>query len=169
MRRLYTAFLACLALVLLVPLAHGQGVNRVCVESAGQQGTLSCTDVAATNPFPVAPANLPLGATAITGNGTGTTGAVVGTLTAKAGVTNYLCTLDVSALGGTATIAPITVAGLLGGSFTYQLASTATGNTLSRTFTPCVPASAVNTAITATTSADGTASGVDVNLSGFQQ
>jgi hypothetical protein len=37
------------------------------------------------------------------------------------------------------------------------------------TFTPCIPASAVNTAITITTTADANATAVNVNSSGFQQ
>jgi hypothetical protein len=101
--------------------------------------------------------------------GTGTTGAVVGTLAAAAAKTTYICGFDVSAIGGTAAVGPIVVAGLKGGSFTYYLASTAAGNLLGRTFTPCLPASAVNTAITVTTTADGTASNVGVNSYGYQQ
>lgn len=120
-------------------------------------------------PVPVAPSAYPPGAIPITGNATGTTGAVVGTLAAKTGATTYLCWLDVSALGGTATVGPITVAGVVGSSIVYQFSSTAAGATLSRTFTPCIPASAVNTAITITTTADGTATNVDVNSGGYQQ
>ena len=106
----------------------------------------------------------------ITGVGTGTTGAVTASLPATAGRTNYICQAQISALGGTATIGPITITGLKGGNtMTYQLASTAAGNLLPLQFTPCFPASAVNTAITATTTADGTASGVDVNLLGYAQ
>lgn len=106
---------------------------------------------------------------AITGRGSGTTGAVVGTIAAAVGKTSYLCSFDVSAIGGTAAVGPIVVAGLIGGSFTYQLSSTASGVTLTRHFTPCIPASAVNTAITITTTADGTASAVNVNATGYQR
>ena len=108
-------------------------------------------------------------ATPITGNATGTTGAVVGTLAAAASKTTYICGFDVSAIGGTAAVGPITVAGLKGSSAVYQLASTAAGVTLGRTYSPCIPASAANTAITITTTADGTASAVSVNSWGFQQ
>jgi len=105
----------------------------------------------------------------ITGNGSGTTGAVVGTLAGVASKTTYMCGFDVSAVGGTAAVGPVVVAGLVGGSFTYQLFSSASGVIFSRTFTPCVPASAVNTAITVTTTADGTATAVNVNAFGYQQ
>jgi hypothetical protein len=111
----------------------------------------------------------PTGAVAITGNSTGTTGAVVGSLGAIPNKTTWICGFAVSALGGTAAVGPITIAGLIGSSMVYQLTSTAGGVALTQTFTPCIPASATNTAITITTTADGTASAVDVNSWGFQQ
>jgi hypothetical protein len=110
----------------------------------------------------------PFAATPITGNAAGSTSAVVGTLAGTAGKTTYICGFDVSAIGGTAAIGPITVAGLVGSSMVYQLNSAASGVTLQKTFTPCIPASAVNTAITVTTTADGTATAVDVNSWGYQ-
>jgi hypothetical protein len=106
--------------------------------------------------------------TPITGRGTGSTGAVVGTLAAASTATTYICGFDVSAIGGTAAVGPVVVAGLVGGSFTYQMSSAATAVLLTRSFSPCIPASAVNTTITVTTTADGTASAVDVNVSGYQ-
>lgn len=107
--------------------------------------------------------------TPITGNATGSTGAVVGTLAAAVGKTTYICGFDVSAIGGTAAVGPVTIAGLTGSSMVYQLSSTAAGVTLQKTFTPCIPASAQNTAVTITTTADGTATAVDVNSWGYQQ
>src|SRR5262252_6200679 len=56
----------------------------------------------------------------ITGNAAGSTAAVVGTLAARAGVTTYICGFNVSAIGGTATVGPITVAGLIGSNQVYQ-------------------------------------------------
>lgn len=107
--------------------------------------------------------------TPITGNATGTTGAVVGTLAGTAGKTTYICGFDVDAIGGTAPVGPITVAGLIGSSQVYQGSSSAAGGSVAKqTFNPCIPASAVNTAITVTTTADGTATAVDVNSWGFQ-
>jgi hypothetical protein len=108
---------------------------------------------------------LPSGTTGIQGNGSGTTGAVVGTLAAAAAKTTYICDFDVSATG-TGSVGPITIAGLLGGSKVYQL--TAPGS-VAKTFSPCLPGSAVNTAITITTTADPSATAVNVNSSGFQQ
>jgi hypothetical protein len=105
----------------------------------------------------------------ITGNASGTTGAVVGTLAAVSAKTTYICGFAISAIGGTAALGPITVAGLVGTSQVYQLASSATGVTLPVTYTPCIPASAPNTAITITTTANGTATAVNVNSWGYQQ
>jgi hypothetical protein len=111
----------------------------------------------------------PSGSTPITGNSTGTTGAVVGTLAATTGKTTYICGLNVSATGGTAAIGPITVAGTVTASLVFELNSTVGGNNLSENFSPCIPASATNTTITTTTTADGTASAVAVNSWGYQQ
>ena len=107
----------------------------------------------------------------ITGNATGTTGAVVGTLAARAGVTTYICGFNVSAIGGTATVGPITVAGIIGSSQVYQVPvnSAAGAIVATQAMYPCIPASSTNTAITVTTTANGTATAVDVNSWGFQQ
>jgi hypothetical protein len=97
---------------------------------------------------------------------------VVGTLAANATKFTYICGFDVSAIGGTATIGPVTVAGLVTASQVYQVpVNSATNATVLGpiTFNPCIQSSAINTAITVTTTADGTASAVDVNSWGFQQ
>jgi len=108
--------------------------------------------------------------TAITGNATGAASAVVGTLAAAASKTTFICGFNVSSIGGTVTIGPVTVAGLIGSSQVYQLPVNATAGQvlLTQNFSPCIPASAVNTAITITTTADATATAVDVNSWGYQ-
>lgn len=112
----------------------------------------------------------PTTATPISGNAAGTTAAVVGTLAAAASQTTYICGFNVQAIGGTAAIGPITVAGLVGSSQIYQGSSSAAGGTVaSAQFNPCIPASAVNTAITITTTANATATAVNVNSWGFRQ
>jgi len=137
--------------------------------------SLRCGALAAALCFFVGPAasqtsGVPTGAI-ITGNAAGTTGAVVGTLAARSGVTSYICGFNVSAIGGTATVGPITVAGLVGSSQVYQVPvnSAAGAIVATQAFFPCIPASAPNTAITVTTTANGTATAVDVNSWGFQQ
>ncbi len=124
--------------------------------------------LSASNPLPTqAIPSLPSTVTALAGNATGTTGAVVGTLTSAAAKTAYISGFSVSAIGGTAAVGPITVAGLAGGSQVYSLNSSAGGSTLVVNFAQAIPASAVNTNITVTTTADGTATAVAVNSWGF--
>jgi hypothetical protein len=112
------------------------------------------------------PGQYPTGASPITGNGTGSTGAVVGTLAAVLAKKTWICGFNVLATGSGA-VGPITIAGLVGSSMVFQ--GSAPGTVASITFTPCIPASATNTAITVTTTADASASAVDVNSWGFQQ
>ena len=136
--------------------------------AAGQQQQWQ--QYSASNPLPVSVSSqFPSGSTPITGNATGTTGAVVGTLAAVTGKTTYVCGLNVSATGGTAAVGPITVAGTITGSLVFELNSSVAGSNLSENFSPCIPASAADTAITTTTTADGTASAVAVNSWGYQQ
>lgn len=102
------------------------------------------------------------------GNGSGTTGAVVGTLMATATTTVYICGFSVSATG-TGAVGPITIAGLIGSSQIWSLTAVAAGGAITQAFNPCIPASAVNTNITTTTTADATASAVNVNSWGYKQ
>lgn len=104
----------------------------------------------------------------IQGNAAGTTGAVVGTLTAVQGKTAFICGWNVQSIGGTAAVGPITVSGLLGGSQVYQGSSTiAGGQVAGATYNPCLPASAPATNIVITTTAAAGATAVDVNSWGF--
>ena len=156
--------------------AQGASVNIQCPTNTGS-GTNQWTTCTATYPLPVSVPNplpvslssqYPSGSTPITGNSTGTTGAVVGSLAGTAGKTTYICGLNVSATGGTAAIGPITVANTISGSMVFELNSSVAGTNISENFSPCIPANAANTAITTTTTADGTASAVAVNSWGFQ-
>jgi hypothetical protein len=103
----------------------------------------------------------------ITGNATGSTAAVTGTLAAVPNKTTYICGFSISSTGSAA-ISPITVAGVVGSNMIFQNVSAGSGQ-LVQAFYPCVPASGPNTAITVTTTADGTATAVNVNSWGFQQ
>lgn len=151
------------------PGINAQGSVEMCLDTKGT--AVPCSDLTArpvriVGGVPTGP--YPAGSIPITGIGAGSTGAVVGTLAAAGAKTTYICGFDVSALGGTATVGPIVVAGLNGGSFTYQFSSTAAGATLNRAYSPCIPAATPGLAITVTTTADGTATAVDVNAWGFQ-
>lgn len=111
----------------------------------------------------------PPGATPQANAGTGSTGAVTATLPAVANQFTYLCNLQVSAAGGTATISPITIAGVQGGSLVFQGLSAGGAPFTPPPWTPCLRSTAVNTAITVTTTADGTATAVNVQASGYSQ
>ena len=113
-------------------------------------------------------AGLPAGASYQANAATGTTGAVVATLPAVAGQFTYLCNLKVSA-AGSATISPITIAGVQGGSWIVQGISAGGAPYEPTGWSPCLRSNAVNTAITITTTADATATAVDVQASGFSQ
>lgn len=117
-------------------------------------------------------AGFPSNAVPQANSGAGSTGAVTATLPASATLFTYLCGFNISAVGSAAgAVGPISVAGIKGGPQTYQLAAAATpaAGYLSQTFSPCLPSSAINTAITVTTTADATGTAVDVNAWGFQQ
>jgi hypothetical protein len=162
-----TAHILALLLALGLPAAKAASLHAPCTESSPTAA--ECDPVNVANPMPVSPVGYPIGTTPLTGNATGTTGAVVGTLAAASGKTTYICGFTVSAIGGTAAVGPITLAGLTGSSMVFQLSSSAAGVNFSQTFLPCIPASATNTAITVTTTADGTATAVDINSWGYRQ
>lgn len=124
-----------------------------------------------TTQLPASGGDYPTAASPIAGNASGTTGSVVGTLAGTTGKTTYICDFDVSALGTANSSGPVVVAGLLGGSKTYQMSTLATGvaQNLTKSFKPCIPASAANTSITVTTTAAAGGTAVNVNSSGYQQ
>lgn len=86
--------------------------------------------------------------------------AATATMPATALVTNYITGFEVTGTGATAGLpVTVTITGILGGtlSYTYDFSGSAiTGNTpLQVTFTPGLPASAVNTAIVVSCPAGG--------------
>lgn len=152
------------------PNINAPGAVNMCPNSTGTM--VPCSAI---TPLPVAVisgvnpnAPYPVGARPITGNAAGTTAAVVGTLAAAPGKTTYLCGFVISGIGGTAALGPVTVANLAGSSMVFQLSSSAAGVNQPITFFPCIPAQLLNTAITITTTANGTATAVNVNSWGFQ-
>ena len=171
MQKLVTILLAALVCALCwLPLTHAQAPVVPGSTSVGGSGASQAfVPYSASNPLNVVDQPYPSGATAITGNAQGTTGAVVGTLAAAAGKTTYICGLHIDATGS-GSIGPVTVAGVVGSSFVFQGSAAAANNGVPVVnFTPCIPASAPNTAITTTTTADGTATAVDVNTWGYQK
>jgi hypothetical protein len=159
--------LVALALLFAEP-AYAAPLSSPCTQASPTSA--ECDPVNTANPLPdQRTSDYPVSATPITGNATGTTSAVVGTLTAVAVKTTFICGFNVSAIGGTAAIGPITIAGLITASMVYELASSASGNSVNQTFAPCIPASAANTSITITTTADASASAVAVNSWGYNK
>jgi hypothetical protein len=110
----------------------------------------------------------------VTAEATGTTAAVAATIPAVPGRTAYLCGLSVSpGSAATAITLQVTAVGLITGTLTWAVGAPVTavgvtGAVLTVPFTPCMPASAINSAITVNSGALGT-SGVnnDVNMWGF--
>lgn len=163
-------FFLLLSLILIPTFAEAQSQRNPCYYKDTPTSSDGCTPVSDSHPLPVSNVGYPAGVTPVGGNASGTTGAVVGTLTATSTTTAYICGFNVQAIGGTATVGPIVVAGLTGGSQTYQtdVNSATVGKTVaSANFNPCIPASALNTNITTTTTANGTASAVNVNSWGY--
>ena len=156
-------FLILISLIF-ASVAEAQTSRNPCYNTTGQTGLPNCIGVGTAAPLPVI--SQPPGG-GITGNAAGSTAAVVGTLDAATGKTTFICGFNVQSIGGTAT-----VAGLIGSSQVYQtdVNSATVGKTVAAAnFNPCIPARATKTAITITTTANGTATAVDVNSWGYQQ
>jgi hypothetical protein len=141
MRKLIAPLLFVLAVLFAVP-AHAQ---RVCPD-----------------PFNSAPC------TAVTASATGTTAAVPVTLPAVSGKTTYICGFQITASATAAVSVPATVTGTISGTLNYnQPVGAASSIPLIVAFNPCVPASAINTAIVVTSGAAGTAGVTAVTVTGF--
>lgn len=180
MKRLWIAALALLALC---GAALAQAPVKPCVDTTNATlGTHDCFAVSSTNPLPVAAggaagaAGYPIGSVPVTGVFSGAdTATATATLASAAGKFTYIAGFSVSGLGSTAG-GPVvaTVATVAGGntlSYTYvYAASAATPNTpVSFTFSPPVPANAINTAITVTVPGQAGNTATQINAWGYQQ
>ncbi len=112
----------------------------------------------------------PLGATAITASGTGTTAATAATLAGTSGKTTYICGFAIGADATAATAVAATVAGTITATMNYRqgVGLTPAVVALNQTFSPCVPASATNTGIVVTSGAAGSGGNTSVSAWGFQ-
>lgn len=162
-------FLFGLLLFLAPTLCEAQGALPMC-SPPGSNYPVICSEPGLGN------AGYPVGAIPLANSGVGTTGGASATLAAAVGKFTYFCGYSVSPGSATAAITiTITIAGLQGGSHVISVGApiTAAGTTAAPIFffLPfCIPASAVNTAITVTAGALGTG-GVNqaVNVWGYQQ
>jgi hypothetical protein len=113
----------------------------------------------------------PNGAVPITATATGTTGATTATLAASALVKTYLCGFAIRANATAAVTGNATVTGVITATmnFTQWTAPLASGLGLTEeAFIPCIPSSAINTAIAVVSAAPGTGGTVSVSAWGYQ-
>lgn len=116
-------------------------------------------------------AGYPAGAVPITASATGTTAATTATLATSASVTTYICGFSIRANATAAATANSTVTGTITGTlnFTQWTAPAASGLGITEMiFSPCIPASAVNTSVAVVSAAPGTGGVVSVAAWGFQ-
>lgn len=114
----------------------------------------------------------PAGATPITISATGTTAAVAATLAASTTKRTFICGFTSRANATAAVTGNLTVVGTITGTmnFTHWTAPAASGiGEINQSFYPCVPSSAINTAIVITAPAAGTAGVNSVSAWGYQQ
>lgn len=186
-----------LFLSVLASSAFGQGsvVVGSCPESttlytAGQTGRVPAIDIhgtvctsasggggggAVTNAGTFAVQNTvgpyPVGATAITASATGTAAATTATLAGTSGKTTYICSLSVRANATANANVTNTVTGVITGALSRAMwvpANTAGLGVDEQIYSPCIPASATNTAIAVVSGAPGTGGVVTVNATGYQ-
>lgn len=120
--------------------------------------------------LPITLTPYPTGATPITSSTTGTTAATVATLAGTSGKTTYLSGFTISADATSALAGAATVAGTISGSLNYiqSVGSATSAQLLSQSFSPAIPASATNTAITVTSAAAGIGGNTAVTAWGYQ-
>lgn len=107
----------------------------------------------------------------ITASATGTTAATTATLAASASLKTYICWFSIRANATAAATANSTVTGTVTGTlnFTQWTAPLASGIGLTEMiFNPCIPSSAINTAIAVVSAAPGSGGVVSVSAGGFQ-
>lgn len=121
-------------------------------------------------PEPYGPSGLPVNAVQVAVTGTSTISNGTAAMPAVAGKTNYVCGFEYEASTTALFYGNTTLAGLLGGTLTFYTflpAATTGSGTKKASFSPCFPASAVNTAITLTTPAIGSGGAAFFNIWGF--
>ncbi len=107
-----------------------------------------------------------------TASATGTTAATTATLATAAATTTYICGFSIRANATAAATGNATVTGTITGTmnFTQWTAPLASGvGVTEEIFSPCIPASAVNTSIAVVSAAPGSGGVVSVSAWGYQQ
>lgn len=119
----------------------------------------------------VANAPYPTGAVPITASATGTTAATTATLAGTSGKTTYICGYSIRANATANTNVTDTITGVITGTLSSILwvpANTAGLGVDEQIFSPCIPASAANTAIAIVSGAPGTGGLVSAKGWGYQ-
>lgn len=111
--------------------------------------------------------------TPVTNSATGTIAATPATLAAGGATkTTFVCGFSVRSNATAAATGNVTLAGVIGGTMNFThitQVNTADMGITDKEFYPCLPASALNTAITVTSPAPGTGGVVSTTIWGFQK
>ncbi len=161
--------LSLIALIALCGAALAQAPQNVRICSGSPP---TCTPINSSNPMPTGAASeYPTGAVPITISATGSTGSTAATLAAGSTTTTYICGFAIRSNATAAATGNATVAGTITGTmnFTHWTAPLASGiGTTEEVFSPCVPASAVNTTIVVTGPAPGSGGTISVSAWGYR-
>lgn len=113
---------------------------------------------------------LPAGATSITNSATGAAAAATATLPAAAGKTTYICGYMIGSTATAAAAGNATITGTISGTLNIEMGTGVSPAvvTTQQTFTPCIPASAVNTSIAVNTANPGAGGVISALAWGFQ-
>jgi len=147
------------------------GINiesRVVMCNDGTNHWVPCTTA---NPLPVSlPGPYPAGSTPLTASATGTIASVTATLAAAAAKTTYLCGFTITSSATLGLSGTATVSGTISGSLNYVQGISALPGVyqLPQTFSPCIPASALNTSIAINSAAAGLGGVTAVSAWGYQ-
>lgn len=112
----------------------------------------------------------PLGSTPITASATGTTAATTATLAASSTARTWICGFAIGSTATTAVGGNATITGTITGTLNFEMGTGAAPAVVQTqaTFFPCIPSSAVNTAIAVVSAAPGTAGVISVTAWGYQ-
>lgn len=169
---------AFLVALLLSAAAWGQApVRRQVMSPCGTMPTPYSAGIAAPamqdvngNGCAILSTQYPAGATPVTASATGTTAATTATLPAVAANYMFICWFSIRANATAAATGNATVTGTISGplNFTQWTAPLASGiGLIEDRFTPCIPASAVNTGIAVVSAAPGAGGTVSVAAGGY--
>jgi hypothetical protein len=135
-------------------------------------GPVNKIPVDTTHPLPVQlQSGIPLSAVQITASATGTTAATTATLAAVSGKTTFICQFTITSTANAGITGTATVTGPITGtlSFVQAVGTSPAVATLTVPFSPCIAASAANTAINVVSVAASTGGVTAVVASGYQQ